>query len=101
MSAAKEAFEWYQLPKTVFLSRGLELKARPRVVGANHLKLRLRQGEAELEAIGFGLAERTDPGELGRRPVDAVFQLQENEYRGVRRLQARLKEIRPSGDESW
>jgi single-stranded-DNA-specific exonuclease len=88
-------------PRPVFLSRGLALKARPRVVGANHLKLRLRQGEAELEAIGFSLAERTDPGELGRGPVDVVFQLQENEYRGVRRLQARLKEIHPSGIESW
>jgi hypothetical protein len=28
--------------------------------------------------------------------VDAVFQLQENEFRGVRQLQANIKDLRPS-----
>jgi len=83
-------------PRPVFLVRKVELGGAARVVGANHLKLRLRQGGRELEAIGFNLADRIDPKTLGSGPLDAVFQLQENEYRGVRTLQARLKDLRPS-----
>jgi single-stranded-DNA-specific exonuclease len=84
-------------PRPLFLTRGAELAGPPRVVGANHLKLRLRQGGAEMDAIGFGLADRVDPRALGAGPVDVVFQLQENEFRGVRSLQANLKDLRPSG----
>jgi len=82
-------------PRPVLEARGLTLSGRARVVGSNHLKLRLRGGGDELEAIGFGLADRIPPENLGRGPVDVAFQIQENEYRGVRRLQARIKDIRP------
>jgi single-stranded-DNA-specific exonuclease len=64
------------------------------VVGEDHLKLRLRQEKAELEAIGFRMANRITPANLGRGPVDVAFHLQENEYRGIRTLQARLRDIR-------
>ena len=84
-------------PRPVFLAREVELAGPPRVVGANHLKLRLRQGEAEMDAIGFSLADRLDPRAWGGGPVDVVFQLQENEFRGVTSLQASLKDVRPAG----
>jgi len=87
-------------PRPLFLARGVELTAPPRVVGANHLKLRLAQGEAELEAIGFDFGHRIDPRTLDRGALDVAFHLQENEYRGVRTLQARLKDIRPSQEEA-
>jgi len=86
-------------PRPVLRTRGLTLSGPARVVGSNHLKLRLLGGGDEIEAIGFGLADRIPPETLGRGPVDVAFQIQENEYRGVRRLQARLKDIRP-GDGS-
>jgi single-stranded-DNA-specific exonuclease len=81
-------------PGPSFLARGLSVTSPPRVVGTDHLKLRLRQDGAELEAIGFHLARRIAPGDVGSGPVDVVFQLQENEFRGVRRLQAHLKDLR-------
>ncbi len=90
---------WIGNPRPVLRTRGLTLSGPARVVGSNHLKLRLRGGGGEIEAIGFGLADRIPPETLGRGPVDVAFQIQENEYRGVRRLQARLKDIRP-GDGS-
>ncbi len=83
-------------PRPLFLVRRAELVSPPRVVGTDHLKARLGQGRAGLDAIGFHLAGRVPPGTLGRGPVDAVFQLQENEYRGVRSLQANLKDLRLS-----
>lgn len=82
-------------PRPLLLARGVELAGPGRVVGKNHLKLRLRQNGIVLEAIGFGLARRIPPGSLGTVPLDVVFQLHENEYRGVRSLQARLKDLRP------
>ncbi|MFC1574954.1 single-stranded-DNA-specific exonuclease RecJ, partial [Gemmatimonadota bacterium] len=81
-------------PRAIWVARGLTLSAPPRVVGADHLKMRLRDGRAQLDAIGFRLARRLPPESLGKGPVDAAFQLEENEYRGVRRLQANLKDLR-------
>jgi single-stranded-DNA-specific exonuclease len=84
-------------PRPLFLVRGAVAEGAPRVVGEGHLKLRLAQGRSSVEAIGFHLAERIQPAALARGPVDAVFHLQENEYRGVTTLQAGLRDLRPSG----
>src|SRR5690606_25857467 len=83
-------------PKPVFLSRGVRVAGRARTVGKGHLKLRLSSEGQEIEAIGFGMADRVDPGTLGAGPLDALFQLQVNEFRGTRSLQARLLDLRPS-----
>jgi len=58
--------------------------------------MQLVQGPHRLDAIGFGLAERIRPDELDRGPLDVVFQLRENHYRGRRTLQARLLDVRPA-----
>ena len=86
--------------KPVFFARELELVGPSRVVGSGHLKLLLGQGDAKLEAIGFGLARRRPPESLGRGPVDAAFQISENVFRGVRTLQARLLDVRPAGEDA-
>jgi single-stranded-DNA-specific exonuclease len=83
-------------PEPSFLVRGVSLPEPPRIVGTDHLKLRLRQGRMELDAIGFRLARRISSQTLGAGPLDVVFQLHENEFRGVRQLQARLVDIRPA-----
>lgn len=81
-------------PRPVFLARGLEVAGPAREVGKGHLKLRLRENGSELGAIGFNLARSMPPAQVGRGPVDALFQLRENEFRGVRSLQARLVDLR-------
>ncbi len=87
-------------PGPSFLARGVSLPEPPRIVGTDHLKVRLRQDRMELDAIGFRLAGRISPQTLGTGPVDVVFQLQENDFRGVRQLQARLVDIRPADPSS-
>ena len=84
-------------PRPVFWARGLEQVRAPKVVGAGHLKLRLREGTRVVDAIGFGLAARRPPDSLGRGPVDALFQLRRNEYAGRSRLEARLIDLKPAG----
>jgi single-stranded-DNA-specific exonuclease len=85
-------------PKPVFVGRGLALAEPPRVVGNGHVRLRFKQDGHVLEGIGFRMAERVASLSLGRGPIDAVFQLQENAYRGEVRVQARLMDVRPARD---
>ncbi len=84
-------------PRPVFWSRGVRLKGQGRIVGSRHLKLALdRGGGAPLDAIGFGLGDRIRPEAIGRGPVDLLFRLEDNEYRGVRALQAVCLDVRPA-----
>ncbi len=83
--------------RPVFLARGAALEGRPRRVGPDlsHLRFSLRRpGNRPIDGIGFGLGERI--GELDGGLVDLVFAFEENEFRGVRRPQIRLKDLRPA-----
>jgi single-stranded-DNA-specific exonuclease len=74
------------------------ISAIPRVLpnkreGAEgHLKLRLETGRP-LEAIGFGMADRLP---LTEGPVDLAFQLSLDEWKGVRKVSLKLKDVRAS-----
>ncbi len=80
----------------LFVVRGVRLAGKAKVVGANHLRLSLEQGGVRLSGIGFGLADRISPESLSDGPLDAVFQLREDHFRGVTRVDARFQDIRPS-----
>ena len=82
-------------PEPVLVLRGQQ--ARPRVLpaksgvpGAGHLKLALVDAP-ELDAIGFGMADRVS---LVEGPVDLAFQAGFDTFRGQRKLSLRLKDVR-------
>ncbi len=81
-------------PEPTFLCRGLSVLEN-RVVGEDHLKLVVRQdGSAPVDGIGFrmgGLMKTIDESN-GR--IDAVFTPEVNEWRGARRIQLRLCDVR-------
>jgi len=81
-------------PRPVFMVRGVRSDGPARMVGRNHLKLLLQQDGTRMEGIGFGLAERIPLRSVGGSPLEVAFQLHQNEFRGVRTLQARIKDIR-------
>lgn len=82
-------------PTPAFLARGVSLEGPPRIVGRDHLRLRLVQDGARLAAIGFRMADRAEA--LARASaLDIVYQLHEDEYRGRRRIQAKLVDVRGS-----
>jgi single-stranded-DNA-specific exonuclease len=81
-------------PEPVFSARNLSLAGTPREVGANHLKLALRQGRWCYNAIGFGMAEFL--GRLagnGECTVDVAFSLRINAWRGKENIQLHLKDL--------
>lgn len=81
-------------PEPIFALEGV--RARGRLVGKSgaspgHLKLSLDEAPL-VDAIGFGLGDRLD--RLGA-PVDLAFTFGFDEWKGMRRLQLRLKDLKP------
>ncbi len=80
--------------RPVFMSRNLEIVGKPRVVGKNHLKFKVRQNGTVVDAMGFDLGDllyRLLPGENN---LDLVYGVEENEYMGLRSVQLRVKALR-------
>ncbi len=76
-------------PEPVFALRGAP--GRARTVGANGVHLKLALGR--LDAIGFGMGDRL--GDCGG-PLDAAFTIAFDEWDGARRVQLRLRDLRPA-----
>ncbi|MBK1835249.1 single-stranded-DNA-specific exonuclease RecJ [Roseibacillus ishigakijimensis] len=81
-------------PVPVFVARNVWLSEEPRVLKNNHLKLWLRQGGAEKDAMFFGGGER----DLPEPPWDVAFTIDRNCFRGVTSCQMLVRDIRPAGE---
>ena len=77
-------------PEPVFALRTTAQKARTVGAGGAHLKLTLAGG---WDAIGFGLGSKLG---LCDRPVEAAFTMGFDEWDGTRRLQLKLRDLRPA-----
>lgn len=81
----------YGNPAPLLGARGLEV-SQPRIVGSNHIRMRLRQRSATIEAIGFDLGRLFE--DLATAELDAAFTPEINEWNGGRHLRLNLKAIR-------
>lgn len=82
-------------PPVRLISFGVSVEdARPVGANGNHLKLRLRQGDTGIDAIGFGLAGIESPP----RMLDVVFRPVISEVTG--RLELMIEEFRPAEKDS-
>ena len=81
--------------RPIFASQGVEAIGypRPRIVGKNHLKFKVRQGKTILDAIGFGMADKLELL-YAEKPLEMAFVLAENEWQGRKTIQLELKDIR-------
>jgi len=77
-------------PEPVFRARSLHVSGS-RVVGERHLKLRVRQGETTLEAIGFGLGHHHP---LNGKRVDIIFTPGLNRWQGSENIQLKIVDLR-------
>ncbi len=87
--------------RPVLLTRNCEVVGNPRLVGHNHLKMRVRKGEAVFDVIGFGFGDMvqviSDKGCL----VDIVYSVEYNTYHDRTYIQIRLRDIKlTAGDMS-
>jgi single-stranded-DNA-specific exonuclease len=77
----------------VIAARGVRLAFPARVVGQGHLKLRLTQDGADLDAMGWGMGALAAELDVAV-PYDVAFRLERDDYNGDRRLVAKLADIR-------
>ena len=90
--------EWHEMlqpfgngnPQPLFFAGVVEPVAPPRIVGENHLALRLRQRNYHQRAIFFGAAENSLPPP----PWDIAFRIRPGEYEGERRLEMQVEAVR-------
>ena len=78
----------------VFVTRGLNDDGNSRVVGSNHLKLKLgKTGTPFYDAIAFGMGE-FHPHIQNRIPCDVCYSIEENHWNGRVSLQWMVKDMR-------
>jgi single-stranded-DNA-specific exonuclease len=82
----------YGNPEPLFGSRGLEA-LYPRVVGNNHLKMKLRAKGCVVDSIGYNMGDLHGQVEEAG-VVDAAYTATLNDWRGRRTLQLNLKALR-------
>jgi single-stranded-DNA-specific exonuclease len=79
--------------RPLFLLRNAEIAGYPRIVGKDHLKFRVRNGGGYVEAIAFGMGSRLKDLN-GQTRYDLVFNIEENEFRGMVTQQFRIHDFR-------
>lgn len=62
-----------------------------------HLRLTISQPGAVMEAIAFGMGERADEMQIGST-IDVAYTIDENVWNGNRKLQVKVKDIKPFTD---
>ena len=79
-------------PQPVFMSRNVMLTDAPRHLQGNHLRLGLRQGACECDAMYFngGSVQLPDP------PWDIAFTIDRNVWKGRTSLAISIQDIRPA-----
>ncbi|SHJ65130.1 exonuclease RecJ [Rubritalea squalenifaciens DSM 18772] len=85
-----------QNPQPVFMSRNVWLTEAPRHLKNKHIKLFLRQGFVEHDAIFFGGGERSLPDP----PWDVAFTIDRNTFRGRTTLQMVIQDVRSAEQQS-
>jgi len=79
-------------PTPVFAVEGVRLQGAPRVVGKNHLRFNVTDGDTSAQAIWWGMGEFEFP----QGGFDVAFAPELNEYRGVESVQLKVKDVRLS-----
>jgi len=79
-------------PTPVFMIEGVRLRGAPRVVGKNHLRFNVTDGDTVAQAIWWGMGDFKFPD----GPFDVAFTPELNEYRGVESVQLKVKDVRKS-----
>jgi single-stranded-DNA-specific exonuclease len=76
-------------PVPLLLARGVQPAEQPKLLKEKHLKMRLRQDRAVVEAIWFSASMPLPPA-----PWDVAFELVRNLYKGNVSLQLQIKHLR-------
>jgi single-stranded-DNA-specific exonuclease len=84
-----------QNTRPVFVSRGLKAAGVAQQVGPhrNHLRLRVRQGERVVDAIGFGFGDEAAKINRPNVAFDLAYVPEYNFWQGTRKIQLRIRDV--------
>jgi len=82
-------------PEPIIVTRGLRM-IEHRIVGRDHLKIRLRKGKAFFDGIGFSMGSAYNDIIKRGGVVDAAYTPELNFWNGTYGIQLKLRDMRPS-----
>jgi single-stranded-DNA-specific exonuclease len=93
-----EFLRWHEMlqpfgngnPQPLFLARGVEPVAPPRVMNEKHLLFRLRQGDRHRRAVYFN----AEANQLPPAPWDVAFRIRADEYEGETLVAMHVEAVR-------
>ncbi|MCK4233364.1 single-stranded-DNA-specific exonuclease RecJ [candidate division WOR-3 bacterium] len=77
----------------IFLTKNVDFVGYPRIVGKDHLKIKVREDNIVFEAIGFGQADAVKSIEMGKKVYSIFYHLKESKYRNRKEVQLHLLKI--------
>ncbi len=80
--------------RPIFLTRNCEVLGRPYTVGRNHLRMKIRKGDAVFDVIGYGFGDMVHQISSDGCLVDIVYVVEYNTWNNVTRIQVRLRDIK-------
>ena len=84
-------------PEPVIFTKGLSI-SEPKVVGKDHLKIKVKKGRTFLDGIGFSMGSAYNEIIKSGREIDVAYTPELNFWNGTYRVQLKLKDLRPSGE---
>ena len=81
-------------PPPIFFTRNLHVVNDSRIVGNNHLKFKVTNSGMFFDAIAFSMGEYKNRVRPGSSPIDILYHVEENEWRGRKNIQLIVKAIR-------
>lgn len=79
--------------KPLFVTQGVVDNGWTKVVGTDHIRFYVKKNEANLQGVGFGMAEHISKIKSGE-PFDICYSLEENEWNGRKRIEMLVKDIK-------
>jgi single-stranded-DNA-specific exonuclease len=80
--------------RPIMMSRGVEVVGNPAVVGRNHIRFKARQKGSVFDCIGYNLGHLIYRLTEGEANLDMAYVIEENEWRGRKDIQLRLRDLR-------
>jgi single-stranded-DNA-specific exonuclease len=79
--------------RPVFVSRNVEVVGDVKIVGNNHLKLKVRQDGIVIDAIAYNFGDKYILFNNGKKLMDVAFVMEENTWNGQTTVQMRIKDF--------
>lgn len=80
--------------RPIFLSTSLQIVGYPQLMNDRHIRLKVRQNGATFDAVGFNLAHHYNKIGVGDKPIDLVYQIDENTWQGRTTTQLKIKDLK-------